>query len=237
MNDSVTQRQITAFWDTVASQYEAPERKNVAPPDSRDYADWVEAIRPLLPAPPSDILDVGTGTGFLAGIAARLGHRVTAIDLSTGMLDASALRESGLAITFRVGDAVNPDFPPNSFDAVINRSLIWTLREPVTAFRNWYRILRPGSRVVAIYGLAPAAPASDADAESGPGLFERYYNQQTQADLPAMRLADHALLLDIAASAGFRDATISTLDGLRGWETSPGSQVPSALACYRGPGA
>jgi SAM-dependent methyltransferase len=190
MSDSVTQRQITAFWDTVASQYEAPERKNVAPPDSRDYADWIEAIRPLLPVTPSDILDVGTGTGFLAGIAARLGHRVTAIDLSTGMLDASALRESGLAITFSVGDAVNPDFPPSSFDAVINRSLIWTLREPVTAFRNWYRVLRPGGRVLAIYGLAPTAPAGDTDAESGPGLFERHYRCRARWPAIAARERD-----------------------------------------------
>jgi SAM-dependent methyltransferase len=133
---------------------------------------------------------VGTGTGFLAGIAARLGHDVTAIDLSTGMLDASTLRDTGLPITFAVGDAVNPAFPVGSFDAIISRSLIWTLREPVTAFRNWHRLLRPGGRVLAIYGLAPAAPPDEGNADREPGVFERYYTREIQAGLPAMRLTD-----------------------------------------------
>lgn len=237
MDDAAAQRQITAFWDAVATQYDAPAHKNVAPPGSRDYDDWSDAVRPLLPARPSDILDVGTGTGFLAGITARLGHNVTAIDLSTGMLSASALRDTGPAITFAVADAVNPPFPARSFDAIISRSLIWTLREPVTAFRNWHHLLRPGGRILAIYGLAPAAPHDTADADSEPGPFERYYNHETQAELPAMRLADHSPLVEIATAAGFRNVTVSTLEVLRGWETSPGSDVPNALVCYRSPDA
>jgi len=46
------------------------------------------------------------------------------------MLDASPARDCGPAITFAVGDAVDPPFPAGSFDVVASRSLLWTLRQP-----------------------------------------------------------------------------------------------------------
>src|SRR5258708_620287 len=129
------QRRITAFWNTVAPDYESPG--NVAPVGTADYAKWVEALRSVLPTSPARVLDVGTGTGFVARIAAVLGHRVTAIDLSEGMLDASSARDCGLAITFAVGDAVDPPFPAGSFDVVVSRTVMATLLRPGLAFRNW----------------------------------------------------------------------------------------------------
>jgi len=66
-----------------------------------------------------------TGTGYLALAAASVGHRVTAVDLASTMIDelfASAAAR-GLAVDARLGDAVAPDFPPGSFDAVTSRHL------------------------------------------------------------------------------------------------------------------
>jgi SAM-dependent methyltransferase len=137
MNMPEGQGRITAFWNTVAPDYEAPD--NVAPVGTADYAKWVDALRSVLPASPARVLDVGTGTGFIARIAAELGHQVTAIDLSEGMLDASPARDC--SITFAVGDAVDPPFPAGSFDVVVSRSLLWTLRQPELAFRNWHNSL------------------------------------------------------------------------------------------------
>ena len=64
----------------MAPNYESPD--NVAPVGTADYAKWVEALRSVLPTSPTRVLDVGTGTGFVAWIAAELGHQVTAIELS-----------------------------------------------------------------------------------------------------------------------------------------------------------
>lgn len=108
MDEKTVQGQITAFWDEVASTYDSPD--NVALPATADYASWVSALRSVLPAQSARVLDVGTGTGFVARIAAELGHRVTAIDLSEAMLKASAVRDSELDVTFVVGDAVKPAF-------------------------------------------------------------------------------------------------------------------------------
>src|SRR5581483_4600941 len=132
------QARITGFWSTVAPEYEA-HGGNVPARGSAEYGAWVAAIRELLPPAPADVLDIATGTGFVALIAAGLGHRVTGIDLSDAML-AEARAEAGrrgLPVTFRLDDAVAPEGAAASYDAIISRHFIWTLREPVRALRNW----------------------------------------------------------------------------------------------------
>jgi ubiquinone/menaquinone biosynthesis C-methylase UbiE len=148
------QRSITGFWSAIAQDYEAHEG-NVPPPRSAEHDAWVAAIRDALPEPPSDVLDVGTGTGFVARTAATLGHRVTGIDLSEQMLGIARehAERDGVVVRFAIGDAVAPQFSPASFDAVTSRHLLWTLREPVRAFANWRALLRPGGRAVAFDGF------------------------------------------------------------------------------------
>src|SRR5438552_12305750 len=102
-------------------------------------AEWVKSLRLVLPERPGDVLDLATGSGFLALIAAGLGHRVTAVDLAGRMLDVAraAAEARGLDVVFLHGDAVAPDFPDGSFDVVTCRHLLWTLRDADTAARNW----------------------------------------------------------------------------------------------------
>lgn len=222
--DQAGQPEITAFWNRVGPRYESSE--NVAAPGTDEYARWRATTQELLSAASSDVLDVGTGTGFLARLAAELGHRVTAIDVADDMLAASTVRDADGDITFAVGDAVNPPCVAESFDAVVSRSLLWTLREPGRAFASWWRMLRPGGRVVVIYGLAPpGAP------DEGP------YTAATREQLPAMHLKDHDVPVQAAEGAGFRHISITALQALRGWETSPGSDLPYALIGYRSPPA
>ena len=148
------QTNITKFWSTIASQYEA-HGGNVAAKGSAEYDAWVAAIARLLPPAPADVLDIACGTGFVSMIAAGLGHRVTGIDLSEQMLAEArrAATEQHLDVRFEINDAVAPSFAPGSFDAITNRHFLWTLREPETAFRNWHTLLRPGGRVVSIDGF------------------------------------------------------------------------------------
>ena len=71
------------------------------------------------------VLDIGTGTGFIALGLAEHGHQVTGIDIAPEMLahakNKATLR--GVEIDFLVADAEKPPFSPKSFDVIVCRNL------------------------------------------------------------------------------------------------------------------
>ena len=120
MIDDEVQKRITGFWSSIAAGYEA-HPGNVPAPDSEEYVEWVKALAELLPVTPGTFLTLPPARGSL--IAARLGHRVTAIDLSEPMLEVGRAEANrrGLKVTFLRDDAVAPNFPEKSFEAVVSR--------------------------------------------------------------------------------------------------------------------
>lgn len=101
------------------------------------------------------ILDIGTGTGFMAITLAELGHDVSAIDVSPNMLEITRKRAAhrGLKIDFKLGDAMNlADFPPETFDVIINRYLTWALPDLNRAYEEWLRVISEEGRVIIIDG-------------------------------------------------------------------------------------
>lgn len=108
---------------------------------------WQEELQSHLPEGSGlRILDIGTGTGFFAILMAKLGHRVTGIDLTPAMLaEAHTLADAlKLNVAFLEMDAQTLDFQDESFDVILSRNLTWTLPEPVKAYQEWYRVLKKG---------------------------------------------------------------------------------------------
>lgn len=108
---------------------------------------WQEELQSHLPEGSGlRILDIGTGTGFFAILMAKLGHRVTGIDLTPAMLvEAHALAEAlNLDVDFLEMDAQTLDFQDESFDVILSRNLTWTLPEPEKAYAQWFRVLKTG---------------------------------------------------------------------------------------------
>lgn len=196
------QDRINDYWTGRAAGYDADQHR----PDrlADDNRAWADIWSTALPAGPLDILDVGTGSGQVALTLARLGHRATGIDLSEGMLDHARKHAAGLADApdFRLGDAVAPDFPPGSFDAIVGRYVMWTLREPATAIANWIRLLRPGG-LVAMVDSAWFPNGLD----QGSDQFTESYDDKVRAVLPlaAAKSIDETVLA--LADAGLKDVT------------------------------
>ena len=101
MEDCAIEDRVVRYW-TIRSRDFGAVRKNEL--GSIMGRRWQKELEARLPAKtPLNILDVGTGTGFFAILMARLGHRVTGIDLTPAMLEeAAAMAASlGLDIAFR----------------------------------------------------------------------------------------------------------------------------------------
>ncbi|MDP9845374.1 class I SAM-dependent methyltransferase [Streptosporangium lutulentum] len=98
------------------------------------------------------VLDIGCGNGQVTRLAARrarLGHS-TGIDLSGPMLQrarATAADEGVSNVTFARGDAQIHPFPAAGFDVAVSRFGIMFFADPVAAFANIGRALRPGGRL------------------------------------------------------------------------------------------
>lgn len=231
------QAALDAYWSGRAAAYDAYQQE----PGrwAENHAAWSAAFATALPDPPCDVLDVGSGSGYVAFLLADLGHRVTATDLAPGMLDIARRRAEERAAAgrpapaVRTADAVDPGLPPASVDAVTSRYLLWTLREPDRALASWRRLLRPGGVVVAVDGtwfpdgLVPEVTAEahgDAD-----GAFARAYGGPVRRALPLAESTTMDAAADLFRAAGLRDVTVTPLTDIlaldRRFGVAPGHEV------------
>ena len=99
---------------------------------------------------PLKIMDVGTGSGFFPIILSQVGHKVTGIDISSETINlarCNAAQES-VSPELLVMDGHSTTFPDGSFDAVISRNVVWSLKRPKEAYREWHRLIKPGGRLL-----------------------------------------------------------------------------------------
>jgi ubiquinone/menaquinone biosynthesis C-methylase UbiE len=92
------------------------------------------------------VLDVACGTGVVAITAARLGARVTGLDLTPELLERA--RENAVIakvpIDFHEGDVEQLPFDDNEFDVVLSQYGHMFAPRPEVAIAEMLRVLRPG---------------------------------------------------------------------------------------------
>ncbi|WP_405135985.1 class I SAM-dependent methyltransferase [Nocardia sp. NBC_01388] len=110
------------------------------------------------------VLDIGCGNGQLTRLAARRAPAgsATGVDLSGPMLGRARERaesEGVHNVSFEQGDAQVVPFPSAAFDVAMSRFGIMFFADPVVAFGNIARALRPGGRLAVL--SMPPMPGTD----------------------------------------------------------------------------
>ncbi|MEG1580672.1 MAG: bifunctional demethylmenaquinone methyltransferase/2-methoxy-6-polyprenyl-1,4-benzoquinol methylase UbiE [Bacteroidaceae bacterium] len=119
------------------------------------------AIHSLKKYAPKHVLDVATGTGDFALLAARTlkPEALMAIDISEGMLRVGRdkIKVAGLAnrITFQKEDCMRLSFPDNSYDAVTVAYGIRNFEDLDRGLREMHRVLKPEGRLAIIELCTP----------------------------------------------------------------------------------
>ncbi len=217
------QESINAYWNQRAHTYHRLQQR-----DSRrqvDFEFWSGLLAETLPAGKQKVLDIGTGSGFLALVQARLGKQVTGIDLSEQMLELArheaAQLEEAARPDFLLADAVDPQqsLGSQTFEVITSRYLMWTLRSPVQALENWRRLLVPGGRLVAVD--APWFPQG-LD-ENKTENFATLYDESVRAELPLAKASSISGVVEAISGAGFEDVTVRELSELHALDLSLGA--------------
>ncbi|MEB8339931.1 class I SAM-dependent methyltransferase [Streptomyces endophyticus] len=155
-------------WDAAAVGFDEEPDHGLREPEVR--AAWAGRLAGWLPEGPSDVLDLGCGTGSLSLLAAERGHRVTGVDSAPGMLELARRKLAGRDAEFLLGDAAEPPVEPGAYDVVLARHVLWVLPGTGAVLRRWVSLLRPGGRLVLVEGVwgelspvgIPAARLTDA---------------------------------------------------------------------------
>ncbi|MEU8697731.1 methyltransferase domain-containing protein [Streptomyces sp. NPDC048680] len=167
------------------------------------------------------VLDVGCGAGKTARLAAQRASRgrVLGVDLSAPMLErarVTAAREGIGNVTFDHTDAQVHPFEPAAFDVAVSRFGVMFFGDPVEAFTNIGRALRPGGRLAFICAaeagdnewiqamsvLRDHLPLGEFGAPGGPGMFS---------------LADPDRIRTVLSSAGFADVSPVEVEAYGHW--------------------
>jgi protein-L-isoaspartate(D-aspartate) O-methyltransferase len=114
------------------------------------------------------VLEIGTGSGFMAALLGRLGREVVSVEIRPALAEAAreALRRAGPAnVSVVDGDGSRPEAVPGTFDAILFSGSVANVPA------EWLAKLSPGGRLVAVEGQLPVMRAvrylQSSDAPSG----------------------------------------------------------------------
>ena len=167
------------------------------------------------------VLDIGCGSGQITREAARMAQAGSALGVDISAPAIERARELARAqeihnVTFECADAQVCPFPRAFFDLAMSRFGTMFFDDPVAAFGNVGRALRPGGRLVMMVWQAAernewevAISQALAGTEGSP---EGACSASASAGAAAFSLADPAAVTRILEAAGFAAVSFTDVD-------------------------
>jgi len=143
---------VKRMFTAIAQSYDLNNRVHSF---GRDQAWRKFAVRQAAIKPGDHILDVACGTGDLSqAFAATAAAKVVGVDFTPRMLDFAREKQRGLSgdqsdkLSYYTGDAQSLEFADATFDVVSIAFGIRNVTSPSTAIAEFFRVLKPGGRLV-----------------------------------------------------------------------------------------
>jgi SAM-dependent methyltransferase len=176
------------------------------------------AIMAWAGAQPGDaVLDIGCGTGTTSmALADAVGStgRVFGVDVSQPMLTLARSRGAGRDnLVFELADASVQAFAPE-YDLLFSRFGVMFFDDPIGAFANLHRAVKPGGRLAFICWRTPAEnPWASAPLAAARPLLPELPVPDPYAPGP-FAFSDSQRVLSILTDVGFHDVEIEKYDGV-----------------------
>ena len=221
-NDGEKAQQVEAMFDNIAPTY---DQLNHRLSWAIDRGWRRKAIQQLVPYKPETVLDIATGTGDFAILAAQMlqPKRLVGADISEGMMQIGRQKVETLGlsniVTFEKEDCLHLSYNNNTFDAVTAAFGIRNFADLDRGLSEMCRVLRPGGHLSIVeLTTPPSFPMKQ--------LFHLYshtvlpvYGQLVSKDRSAYSYLTQTIeafpqgefMVDILRKAGFSEATFKRL--------------------------
>ena len=135
-----------------------------------------ELLRFLETHPSGRALDLGCGTGTNIITLAKAGWHATGVDFASGAIARARkkARAAGISADFHVGDVTRLEFPPHSFDLILDMGCFHGLAGERTAYaRGVQTWLSPGGTYL-LYAILSSGDSDLGITEADLGLFSSF---------------------------------------------------------------